>query len=102
MRLKAMILIVSGAAVSVGLLVVRQQRLQAVYEMTRALERGSINDRDLWTLRAQIAESIRPEHVTKMAAALGPMNPIPREICNTPPRLLPKDEQDRPLTRAER
>lgn len=102
MRLKAMILIASGATVSVGLLVVRQQRLQAVYEMTRSLERGAINDRDLWMLRAQIAEAIRPEHVTRMASSLGPMLPIPREICNTPPKLLPKDEQDRPLTRAGR
>ncbi len=102
MRLKAMILIASGAAVSVGLLVVRQQRLQAVYEMTRSLERGTVHDRDLWMLRAQIAESIRPEHVIKMAAALGPMNPIPREICVPAPGLKRPTEKERPLTRAER
>lgn len=102
MRLKAMILIASGAAVSVGLLVVRQQRLQAVYEMTRSLERGGVHDRDLWMLRAQIAESIRPERVIKMAASLGPMSPIPREVCEPTPGLRQPRREERPLTRAER
>ncbi|MBL8745951.1 MAG: hypothetical protein JNK58_06295 [Phycisphaerae bacterium] len=102
MRLKAMVLIASGAAVSVGLLVVRQQRLQAVYEMTRSLERGSIHDRDLWMLRAQIAESIRPERVVRMAATLGPMRPIPREICQPAPGIKTPSKREQNLTRAER
>lgn len=81
MRAKLMLLIASGAAVSVGLLVVRQQRLQAVYEMTRALERSEEHDRSLWQVRADIAEAVRPETVRQMMLALGPMSPIPRHLA---------------------
>lgn len=102
MRLKAMILIASGAAVAVSLLVVRQQRLEAVYEMTRSLERGSAADRDLWTLRAQIAHATRPEAVIALASRLGPMNPIPRELAEPAPGLSPPPQRDPALTRADR
>lgn len=80
MRAKLMLLIAGGAAMSVGLLVVRQQRLQAVYEMTRALERGAEHDRVLWQVRARIAREIKPDNVRQMASAMGPLLPIPREV----------------------
>jgi len=80
-RSKLMILIACGSAVSAGLLVVRQQRLQAVYEMSRSLERAAEHDRTIWRVRAEIATSVTPERVRVMAEKLGPMAPIPRELC---------------------
>jgi hypothetical protein len=106
MRGKAMLLIASGAAAAVGLLVVRQQRLQAVYEMTRALERASEHENAVLRIRAQIAEATRPEHLVRMASSLGPMIPIPRELCPSAgewkPGLHPRRARpERDLTRAE-
>jgi hypothetical protein len=105
MRGKAMLLIASGAAVAVGLLVVRQQRLQAVYEMTRALERAAEDDRSLWIVRAEIARAIRPEEVAAMASRLGPMAPILREVApaeGEPTLVPPRARPGRELSRAER
>ena len=61
MRSKLASIIVSTTLVAVALLVVRQQRLQAVYEMTHALNRASEDDRGLWQLRLEIAQRVRPE-----------------------------------------
>lgn len=101
-----MLLIASGAATAVGLLVVRQQRLQAVYEMTRALERGNQHESEFLHLRSQIAEATRPDHLLRMTAAIGPMQPIPREVCPADATLKPGLVPQRPrpardLTSAE-
>lgn len=101
-----MLLIAAGSAVAVGLLVVRQQRLQAVYEATRSMERAAEDDRALWQLRAQIAREIQPERVMQIASSLGPMAPIPREVCSPlpsqPPSLRTPPRRATPLTSAER
>lgn len=93
MRGKASVLVVTGAALAIALLVVRQQRLQAVHEMTRSLERGAEHDRALWELRTRISKAIAPSEVRAMAERHGPMTPILREVCPDPePRLHPKNE----------
>lgn len=79
-----MMLIVIGALTAAALLVMRQQRLQAVYEMTRALDRAAEDDRGLWKLRTDIARSITPQRVRRMAEALGPLRPIPQGLCPVP------------------
>lgn len=103
MRLKALMLIVCGGGLAIGLLVVRQQRLQAMYEMTRSLERAAADEAMLLRLRAKIAEATRPEEIHRMAASLGPMIPIPREVCETEPRLRPRRANPSPdaLTAAD-
>lgn len=80
MRAKIMALILIGALTATALLVVRQQRLQAVHEMTRALDRAARDDRDLWGVRVLIARGTSPERVRELAVALGPMRPIPLAI----------------------
>ena len=85
MRAKLILLIVSGGLTAAALLVVRQQRLQAVYEMTRALDRAAENDQKLWKLRVEIARQITPERVERMAEGLGDLHPIPLEICEPAP-----------------
>lgn len=85
MRAKLMLLVVSGGLIAAGLLVVRQQRLQAVYQMTRALDRSAADDRRLWVVRSDIAARTTPERVAVMAKALGPTRAIPQEICLDPP-----------------
>jgi hypothetical protein len=79
MRSKLLMLIVCGAGVATGVLAVRQQRFHAVHEMTRALERAAEHDRALWRVRAEIARGTRPDNVRRMASALGPFTPMPRE-----------------------
>jgi len=79
-RAKIMALILVGALTAIALLVVRQQRLQAVYEMTRALDRAARDDRDLWGVRVLIARGTSPERVRDLALALGPLRPIPVAI----------------------
>ena len=81
MRAKLILLIVTGGLTAAVLLVVRQQRLQAVYEMTRALDRAAENDQRLWKLRVEIARQITPDRVERMAEGLGDLHPIPLEIC---------------------
>ena len=75
-----MALILFGTLTATALLVVRQQRLQAVYEMTRALDRAAKDDRALWGVRVLLARGTSPERVRDMAVALGPLRPIPVAI----------------------
>ena len=85
MRAKLMLLVLSGGLIAAALLVVRQQRLQAVYQMTRALDRAAADDRRLWVVRTEIASRTTPERVSVLARALGPTRAIPQEICLDPP-----------------
>ncbi len=80
MRAKLILLVLATGLTAAALLVVRQERLQAVYEMTRALDRAAENDRRLWTLRIEIARRITPNQVRRMAESLGPLRPIPLEL----------------------
>ncbi len=81
MRTKLVLLVLVGGLTAAALLVVRQQRIQAVYDMTRALDRAAENDRKLWRLRIEIARQITPTRVRRMAENLGPLRPIPLELC---------------------
>lgn len=76
-----MFLILCGTLLSASVLVLRQQRLQAISDMTKALARAAVHDRTLWHVRTEIAEGISPEHVMEMASAVGPLRTIPREVC---------------------
>jgi hypothetical protein len=74
---KLAMLILVMALTAASLLVVRQQRLQAVREMADAAERAANFDRTLWRVRVEIAKSVTPGQVAEMARTMGPMQPIP-------------------------
>ncbi len=74
---KLAMLILVMALTAASLLVVRQQRLQAVREMADAAERAATFDRTLWRVRIDIASRVTPAEIAQMAQALGPMHPIP-------------------------
>ncbi|HBS29183.1 MAG TPA: hypothetical protein DEB06_06960 [Phycisphaerales bacterium] len=84
MRAKVVTLILATALTAAGLLVVRQQRLQAVYEMTRAIDRAAQDERATWRLRADIARRITPDSLREMAKEVGPLQPIPLEVSPGP------------------
>lgn len=81
MLAKLAMLIVLSALTACSLLVVRQQRLQAVHDMAEAAERAVALDRKLWHVRIEIAERSTPGAVAVLAAALGPTAPIPVAWC---------------------
>lgn len=78
---KVAFLIACAWAIGGAILVSRQQRYEAASEMIRAIERGAEHDRTLWWVRGKIADGTSPQSVRTMAAALGPMRPIPRVVC---------------------
>lgn len=82
MLAKLVVLIVSVASLSASMLVVRQQRLEAVGEMADTLRRSERADRELWRLRVDIAERLSPEELNEaIRATLGPMEPILIDDC---------------------
>lgn len=78
-KLAALILI--GASAGASLLVVRQQRLQAVHEMTRAAERMIEMERALWRLRTEVASRVTPQRIEADFSDDIAMEPIPLEWC---------------------
>ncbi len=76
MLAKLCVLIVS-LGISAGVLLhLRQARLQAVHELAKAQLRMNARDRDLFRIRAEIAERITPERVEQMAQQFGPLTPL--------------------------
>lgn len=84
MRAKVVTLILATALTAAGLLVVRQQRLQAVYEMTRSIDRAAQDERQTWRLRAEISRRLAPGELRQMAESLGPLQPVPHEVAPGP------------------
>lgn len=74
-------IILIGASAGASLLVVRQQRLQAVHEMTEAAERMIEMERTLWRLRTEIAARVTPEHLVTELPPGTELEPIPLEWC---------------------
>lgn len=81
MLAKIAALILVSAAAAAGLLSVRQQRLEAVHEMSAAVRRAEALDRQLWRVRIDLARRITPERVHELAQQLGPLEPVPLEWC---------------------
>ncbi|MFG0293586.1 MAG: hypothetical protein ACIAQF_13035 [Phycisphaerales bacterium JB065] len=79
MRAKLCIVILTVTLTAASLLTVRQQRLDAVYDMRRSLESAAALDRQLQEVRIDIARRVTPDSVTQLASAMGPMRPIPAE-----------------------
>jgi hypothetical protein len=73
---KLCVLILAIGTTAGTLLHLRQARLQAVHELAELQKRFNQHDRDLFTIRTQIAQAVTPERVQQMASTLGPMRPI--------------------------
>lgn len=73
---KTCCVIVAVGAFGCALLAMRQARLQAASELTQTQLRISKLDRNLWDLRAKIAEQTTPTAIETMAAGLGPLRPM--------------------------
>lgn len=65
----------------VGMLVIRQQRLQAASELAASVQRAAGDDQALWRLRIRISQEITPAKVREMCAVIGPTKPIDTEWC---------------------
>jgi len=95
-------LIAALALTAAGLLVVRQQRLQAVSDMAQAVERAAEMERQCWRIRIEIAQRIEPDEFEEALAGLGPMAPLRLRRCEIvcPPmdgqlaRETPAERQD--------
>lgn len=72
-----------------SLLVVRQQRLQAVSEMTEAIGRAEALERRTWRLRAEIGAMSAPSELRAALERVGPFEPIRGEAQTI--RIAPSD-----------
>jgi len=72
MHLKTCFLVLALGATACGLLVVRQQRIQAVYELASVSRRIDKLERTRWDLRIAIARATTPQRVETLAARLEP------------------------------
>ncbi len=91
---KLAILILAATATAGGLLSVRHQRLQAVYDTARAIEQSAKLDRQLWSVRIELAERLDPVALERMLAEsehdLGRFQTLFSDWCDT----LPADVAD--------
>lgn len=88
MLAKLCIVIMAVTLTAASMLTVRQQRLDAVYDMARSLERAAAHDRQLQEVRIDIARRVTPDAVMRMAGRVGPFEPIPLEWCDPLPSVL--------------
>jgi hypothetical protein len=62
--------ILAGSATAAGLLAVRQQRLQAVHDTARAVERTADLDRRFWAVRIDLVARTDPARLERVIAAM--------------------------------
>lgn len=60
---KILALIITAATTSSGIVAIRQEQLNAVHDMTRAIERSRDAQDSALRLRAAIAERVRPDRI---------------------------------------
>ena len=79
---KIIAVILGLALTATSLLVVRQQRLQAVSDMTEAIGRAESLERRTWRLRAEIGTLTAPAELRAAIDPLGQFEPIggPHEV----------------------
>ncbi len=72
LMLRLAVLIVGMGVIALSLLSYRQLRLQAIHEQSDARLRQTQQDKDLWTLRSEIALRTTPEQVGVVAVDYAP------------------------------
>ncbi|MGV6815079.1 MAG: hypothetical protein ACWA5W_08740 [Phycisphaerales bacterium] len=91
MILKFLVMIVVCGSSGIGLLSVRQSRLQAAHEMAQARQESHRLEEQAGEIRAQIAQAYTPERVAAMLEQLGSLdayipaaqNPVQIDPANT-------------------
>lgn len=68
---RVMLLIASAGMIGLALLSLRQQRLQAMHELSACRLRQEGHDKRLWSVRAALAEQVTPERVSLMRPEVG-------------------------------
>jgi hypothetical protein len=84
-------LIVVFALTAVGLLAVRQQRLQAVSDMASSIERAAEMDRQSWRLRVEVARRLDPDALERALESLGDVSPLQLRECEI---ICPPEDED--------
>lgn len=72
LMLRLSVLIVGMGVIALSLLSYRQLRLQAIHEQSDARLRQTQQDKELWTLRSEIALRTTPEQVGVISAEYTP------------------------------
>ena len=84
MFFKLALLIVTVAAASAAQLSIRHQRLQAVHDMTIAINEGAALERRVQSLRVRVAHAVIPERIYAQATAMWDLKPILTDWAVTP------------------
>jgi hypothetical protein len=87
MTYKLAALIVGLGVIACVLLGIRQLRVQAAHEMADVQRRVSAHDRELWTLRTEIAKLTTPDKIETLAQKYGVLTPINAERMSILARL---------------
>ena len=98
MRSKIAVLILAVAAGALLLLIARHQRLQADHQLAATRLRIIALDNELWALRARIASSVTPQHVSDLAQRLHNQLGSLQPVSKAPLAPEPKTQQTDPAT----
>jgi len=92
---KLAVVLLAGAGTAAGMLSVRQERINAAYDLTESVGRRADVDRAMLALRIEIARRTSPEAARAIAADLGPLTPTLRDWC--PPALREAEMASLPI-----
>lgn len=76
MLCKLALVVLAIAASGAGLLTVRQQRLEAVHDMAKALERAAALEREVWRMRVEAARMTSPQQAHNLLVRIGETRPV--------------------------
>ncbi|MGD9690979.1 MAG: hypothetical protein AB7K52_08655 [Phycisphaerales bacterium] len=99
MLAKLCVLILALGVCGGALLQLRQARLQVVHELARVQLRMNERDRDLFRIRAQLAQRTSPESVEQLAARFGPLSPLGVHLAEDLPAASGSDSPRPPSVR---
>jgi cell division protein FtsL len=75
---KLLVIVLAIGLIAAALLMIRQQRLDAVHEMAQIHRRVNEQQTSLWLMRTRIADRCRPDRIREAAQELGvEWRPIP-------------------------
>ncbi len=86
---KLFVLILGAGAIALTLLVIRQQRIDAVHEMARIHRRLLQHEQACWKLDHQIATQCRPDRVREYLKLMdAEWSPLPSKAAAGVPKML--------------
>lgn len=81
---KLVLLVLTVATAAAAQLSIRHQRLQAVHDMTAAINEGADLERRFQALRVQVAKATTPQRILLAGQERWDLKPIPIEWSTTP------------------